>query len=112
MKFLLLLYGDEAAEEALPVVERRRIIEGHEEFSDKLSDDGVHTYGEALDQSASARTVREDGLVTEGPFAEAREQIGGFYVIECADIERALEYAEQVPQSPGLSVEVRPLLSI
>ncbi|MQA79460.1 MAG: YciI family protein [Streptosporangiales bacterium] len=109
MKFLLLLYGDEAADAAMPVSEQRRIIGEHEEFTDRLREDGVYVSGEALDQSSSAKTLRDD-VVTDGPFAEAREQMGGVYVISCADIDQALAYAKQVPRSPGLAVEVRPLL--
>lgn len=111
MKFLLLLYGDEAAEDDLPVAERRRIIDEHEEFGDRLRDDGVYVLGEALDESGSAATVRDD-LVADGPFAEGREQLSGFYVIACPDLDQALGYAKQVPRSPGLAVEVRPLLDI
>lgn len=111
MKFLLLLYGDEAAEAAMPVSEQRRIVGEHEEFTDRLHEDGVYVSGEALDASSSARTLRDD-VVTDGPFAEAREQMGGVYVISCADIDQALTYAKQVPKSPGLAVEVRPLLDI
>lgn len=112
MKFLLLLYGDEAAEAAMPVSEQRRVIDEHEEFTDRLREDDAYVSGEALDQSSSARTLRDDGLVTDGPFAEAREQMGGVYVITCADIDQAIAYAKQVPKSPGLTVEVRPLLDI
>lgn len=111
MNFLLLLYGDEAAEAALPVAEQRRIIDEHEEFGDALREAGAYVYGTALDESASARTVRGDA-VTDGPFAEGREQIGGAYVISCDSIDEAVAYAKKVPSSPGLTVEVRPLLDI
>ncbi|MBO0827038.1 MAG: hypothetical protein J2P24_04580 [Streptosporangiales bacterium] len=68
MNFLLLLYGDEAAEDALPVAEKRRIVDGHEEFGDALRDEGAYVYATALDESAPARTVRDD-VVADGPFA-------------------------------------------
>lgn len=111
MKFLLLLYGDEAAEAALPVAEKRRIVDEHEEFGDALRDTGAYVYSTALDESASARTVRDD-VVTDGPFAKTREQIGSVYVISCGSLDEAVTYAKQVPSSPGLTVEVRPLLDI
>lgn len=111
MRFLLLLYGDEAAEAALPVTEQRRIVDEHEEFGDALRDAGAHVFGTALDESKSAKTVRDD-VVTDGPFAETREQIGGAYVISCASIDEAVAYAKKVPRSPDLTVEVRPLLDI
>jgi hypothetical protein len=50
--------------------------------------------------------------VTDGPFAETKEQLGGFYLIECEGLEDALNWAEQVPKSPGLVVEVRPVVSV
>jgi hypothetical protein len=111
MKFLLLLYGDEAAEAALPVTEQRRIIDEHDAFGDALRDSGAFVFGSAVDESAAARTVR-DGVVTDGPFTKTREQIGGVYVISGANIDEAVAYAKQVPRSPDLTVEVRPLLEI
>jgi hypothetical protein len=61
-----------------------------------------------LTASTDAAVVR-GGRVTDGPFAETKEQIGGYYLIECADRDEAVEYARQVPDSPGLAVEVRRL---
>lgn len=109
MRFLLLLYGDEVAEAALPAAERRRIVTEHEEFGDELRDADAQVFGAALDESRSVRVVR-DGVVTNGPFAETREQIGGIYVISCASMDEAVGYAQKVPRSPGLAVEVRPIL--
>lgn len=111
MKFMLLLYGDEAADTAMPVSEQRRVMDEHEQFSDRLDDDGATVFGAALDQSSTASTVRDD-VVTDGPFAEGREQIGAIYVVQCADLDQALAYAKQIPKSPGLSVEVRPVLDL
>lgn len=110
MRFLLLLYGDEDAERSLPSDERKRIVDGHGGFSAMLRREGAYLASEALAASTEAATLRTDGMVTDGPFAEAREQLGSFYLLECADREQALRYARQVPRSPGLSVEVRPVL--
>jgi hypothetical protein len=65
--------------------------------------------GDALE--LTARVVR-GRLVTDGPFAETKEQLGGFYLIECGGLDEALQWARQVPQSPGLVVEVRPLAGV
>lgn len=111
MKFMLLLYGDEAADAAMPVAEQRRVIEEHEVFTEQLHRDSAYLFGVAPDQSSTATTLRDE-VVTDGPFLEGREQVGGIYVIQCADLDQALAYAKQVPKSPGLSVEVRPLLDI
>ena len=110
MRFLLLLYGDEAAEAALPPEERLRMVEDHMAFSRELRETGTFVSGEPLEASGAAKLVRRrDRTVTDGPFAEAREQLGGFYVVEAADMGAAVELAKGVPESPGLVVEVRPV---
>ena len=110
MRFLLLLYGDEAAEMALPREERMAMFGAHTAFSGELRASGALVAGEALEASSAAKTVRRrDRTVTDGPFAEAREQLGGFYVVDAPDIDGAVELAKRVPDSPGLVVEVRPI---
>jgi hypothetical protein len=112
MRYLLLLYGDEEAERALPAEERRAIVEQHIAFAGRLREAGALVTGEALVGSAEAKVMRREGerpVVTDGPFAETKEQLGGFYVLECANVEEALSWAEQVPKSPGLVAEVRPV---
>ena len=108
MRFLLLLYGDEAAEAALAPEERRAIVDRHIAFSRRLRDAGQMLAGDALEASSTAATVRR-GKATDGPFVETKEQIGGYYLIECADRAEAIEVARGVPESPGMVVEVRPL---
>jgi hypothetical protein len=106
MRYLILLYGDTGGEAALDPDERRAIVEEHMAFSGRLRERGALVDGDALEPAA--RTLRK-GLVTDGPFAETKEQLGGFYLLECADLDEALEWARQVPDSPGLVAEVRPL---
>jgi hypothetical protein len=108
MRFILLLYGDETAELALTPDERRAIVGRHIEFAARLRDRGAMLGGDPLQSSTEGAVVR-GGRVTDGPFAETKEQIGGYYLIECADRDEAIEYARQVPDSPGLAVEVRQL---
>lgn len=108
MQFLLLIYGDEAAELALPPDERRAIVERHIAFSRRLRDEGRMVGGDALEPSSAAVTVRR-GKATDGPFIETKEQLGGYYLVECADRDAAIELARGVPDSPGQVVEVRPL---
>jgi hypothetical protein len=112
MKFLFLIHGDEEAEAALTPDERREIVAAHMAFAQMLRDRGAHVSGEALEGRDSAAVVRpgEKPVVTDGPFAETKEAIGGFYVVECASRDEALELAGQVPQSPGAAVEVRPIV--
>jgi hypothetical protein len=110
MKYAFLLWGDEAAEAAMSPSDSRRIIEEHSAFADEMRRAGRHVAGAGLLPSGKARIVRvaEGGLVTDGPFLEAKEQLGGLYLLECANEHEALETARRIPTSPGLVVEVRP----
>ena len=108
MKFLLLLHGDAAAEAALPRDERMGIVEEHMAYAQMLRDLGVYVSGEALEDPTSAAVVRpgEKPIVSDGPFAETKEALGGFYVVDVDSREQAIELAGKVPLSPGLAVEV------
>ena len=106
MQFTLLLWGDASAEAALTPDERRTIVEHHMKFARELREAGAHVFGAPLDGAPAGKVLR-GGLVTDGPFAETKEQLGGLYVIECADEEEALGWSRRVPPSPGLAVEVR-----
>jgi hypothetical protein len=113
VKFLLLLHGDAEVEGALPQEERMRIVEEHMAYGRMLRDLGAFVSGEALDDPRGTAVVVRPGetpIVSDGPFAETKEAIGGFYVIDVADRDAAVELAKQVPRSPGLAVEVLPIL--
>ena len=116
MKYLLLLYDDAAAIDALSPGERRAIVDQHIAFSRMLRDRGVHVYGDPLDGPDAARTIRfGDGgepTVTDGPFLETKEALGGFYVIDCGSVDEAVELAGELPRSPGLVAELRPIPDI
>jgi hypothetical protein len=77
-------------------------------------DAGVHVGGEGLEPSATATTVRieesGDHLVSDGPFAETKEQLGGYYLLDCKDLDDALSWAKRIPM-PGGAVEVRPVMN-
>jgi hypothetical protein len=109
MRYLILVHGDAGGEAALGADGRRAIVEEHMAFSGRLRERGALVDGDALEP---ARKVVREGLVTDGPFAETKEQLGGFYLLECADLDEALEWAKQVPQSPGLVVEVLQLAGV
>jgi hypothetical protein len=113
MRYLLLLHGDADAEAALSVAERRAVIDAHIAFSRDLREAGRLVVGEGLEPPDRAKRVTwaDDGarIVTDGPFAEAKEAIGGFYVVECGSIEEAVELADGIPRSPGLAVEIIPV---
>lgn len=113
MKYLLLLYGDPAAEAALGAEGRATMVEEHRRFSATLRERGAMVLGEALEGPERARIVRfdddESPVVTDGPFLESKEALGGFYVLECANLDDAIELATQFPRSPGLVGELRPI---
>jgi hypothetical protein len=109
VKFLFLLHGDAEFESELPREEKMRIVEEHMAYSQMLRDLGAYVSGEALDDPRGTSVVVRPGatpIVSDGPFAETKEAIGGFYVVEVADREQAIDLAKQVPQSPGLAVEM------
>ena len=110
MRYMLLLYGDEKYSETTPE-EWEATIAAHNAFTQEAIDRGMNPSGEALHPVNAAKTVRfEDGkptLTTDGPFAETKEQLGGFYLLDCASEAEALEMAAKLPMSTG-SVEVRP----
>lgn len=112
MKYLLLLYDDGAAIEALDPGERRAMVDAHIGYAARLRDTGAYVYGDPLDGPDAARTLRFDAdraMISDGPFLESKEALGGFYVIECAGLDEALELASEVPRSPGLVAELRPI---
>ena len=106
MRFLFLVHGDGEAEAAMTREELRAIVDEHIAYGAMLRERGAHVLGAAL--SGEAVTVRPGStpLVTDGPFAETKEAVGGFYVVECTSRDEAIELAGRVPQSPGVAVEV------
>ncbi|HET9438339.1 MAG TPA: YciI family protein [Gaiellaceae bacterium] len=105
MRFLFLIHGDREAEAALSPAERRAIVGEHIAYAAMLRERGAYVLGEALAGEAAVVRPGERPLVTDGPFAETKEAVGGFYVVECASREEAVELAGLVPQSPGVAVE-------
>lgn len=111
MKFALLLYDDEAAWDELDEAEQAAAFEGYAALDTEHG--AIIRGGEALTPVATATTVRvRDGerLLTDGPFAETREQLGGFYVIDVPGLDEALAFAAKIPGATTGSVEVRPVL--
>ena len=113
MKYMLIIAGPEGGYEDITPEQMREGMAQWQAFTDELHAAGAFIAGEGLQESATATTVRltDDGerVVTDGPYAEAKEQVGGFYLIECADLDEALEWAKKIPNSRG-GVEVRPVM--
>ncbi len=117
MQYLLLIYGDEAAGnerfERMTPEERDQMMGSWWTYTQELQDAGVHVAGEALHPTPTAKTVTGRGderFVTDGPFAETKEQLGGFYLIDVESEEQALEWARRMPSLPDGSVEVRAVM--
>ncbi len=114
MKYTLLLYGDETRWSDMSPEEASEDMQRWGAFYEELTSAGAFVAGEGLDPTTSATTVRfENGeaVHTDGPFAETREQLGGFYLLECPDLDAALSWAAKVPDlGEQGSVEVRPVM--
>jgi hypothetical protein len=106
MRFLFLIHGDDEAEAAMTPDERRAIVGEHIAYATMLRERGVYVLGEALTGEAFKVVPGVAPLVTDGPFADTKEGVGGFYVVDCASREEAIELAGHVPQGPGVAVEV------
>jgi hypothetical protein len=111
MRFMLTLIGPEGGGEDITPEQMKAEMSGWEAYGKETTDAGVFLAGEGLQPSATAKTVRggRDQVVTDGPFAETKEQLGGFYLLECKDLDEALEWAKKVPLRDG-SIEVRPVM--
>ena len=108
MKYALLIYGAESQWTALSETEQMAMFEKHGAYSEALDKAGVMVAGEPLDVAATARRITDDG-VQDGPYADTKEQLGGFYVIEADSLDAALDWAKQCPRLPGDQIEVRPV---
>ena len=113
MKYLLLIYENEAAFAKIPEAEQGKIFEEYMAYTRRIKKSGNYVSGEALEPVSTATTVRvKDGktLTTDGPFAETREQLGGFYLVEAKNLDEAIALAAGIPASRAGSIEVRPIM--
>ena len=112
MKYMLLVYLDE---QALSEEERQKCYGKSIELTYKLQSDGNYISASPLYPTSTATSVRvREGkrLVTDGPFAETREQLGGFYLVEANDLDEAIRIAEQIPMVQSGTIEVRPVVEL
>ena len=109
-KYAILIYGDESTYADVPPEAWQAMVDAHAAFAKAVYDHGGGiAAGEALMPSQTATTVRAGGAVTDGPFVETKEALGGFYVVEARDLDHALEIAKLCPAYEG-GVEVRPVM--
>ncbi len=111
MQYALLIYTPEPETEPAPEAMAEQMAE-YDAFTEHLRSRGAMKAGEALDSTATATTVRVvDGrtITTDGPFAETKETLGGFYLVEAADLDEAIAYAAMIPGARYGCIEVRPV---
>ena len=114
MKYLCLIYENEGAWATMTKEEGDRIMGEYFAFTDDIRKSGQYLGGEALQPTATATTVRvRKGKIatTDGPFAETKEQLGGYYLIEAKDLNEAIQVAARIPAARNGGIEVRPIQS-
>ena len=112
MQYLLMIYQNEAESGKLDAAARKNVTAEYGAFTQGIIQSGHFKAGDGLQPTSTATTVRvRDGktLTTDGPFAETREQLGGYYLIEAKDLDEALAIAAKIPSARHGSIEVRPI---
>lgn len=109
MQYMLLIYGDEAAWEAATAEERAEEYGRHRRFAQAVAElGGKIVGGDELDSTSTATTLR-GGVVTDGPFIDTKEALGGYYIIEADDLDQMISIAKSCPAQTG-GVEIRPIV--
>ena len=114
MKYLCTIYGQESAWSEATPEQMSEVMAAYNAFGEEAGAAGVILGGEGLELTSSATTVRvRDGerLLSDGPFAETKEQLGGFYLLECGSLDEAIDWAAKIPVAATGSVEVRPVMN-
>ena len=112
MQYLLMIYSNEAEYAKIDPATSKKIMGEYEAFTKEIIQNGNFKAGDRLQPTTTATTVRvKDGKVmtTDGPFAETREQLGGYYLVEAKDLDTALGIAAKIPGARYGSIEVRPI---
>ena len=113
MQYMLLIYSEEGAGEASSADDRQAMMAEYVKFTEDLRSSGAMVGGDELDVTSKAKTVtlnNGERLVTDGPFAETKESLGGYYLVECDTEDQAVEWASKVPAARYGKVEVRPVV--
>ena len=114
MQYMLLIYGDQSQWGSMSEEEMGQVMQAYGTFTQELQDSGAMVAGDALQRTDTATTVRvrnDETLTTDGPFAETKEQLGGFYLLECDSLDEAIDWAAKIPGASTGSVEVRPVMN-
>ncbi len=112
MRYMLLIYSDESLYPKMSEADTNQLMQEYGEFTEAVQKAGVLKESDRLHPTTAATTVRvrnRDTLTTDGPFAETKEQFGGFYLIDVKDLDEAIAWAAKVPTAKYGTVEVRPI---
>ena len=112
-KYAALIYSDQSEMATATPEAMQEVMEQYDTFTKEVTGSGVMAGGEALQPTNTATTVRVRGdqvQTTDGPFAETKEQLGGFYLFNCKDLDEAIEWAAKIPGAVFGSIEVRPVM--
>jgi hypothetical protein len=115
MRYALLIYASEQDWANQTEEQAQAVNQEYMAFTKDIIDRGLMKGGEALQATATATTVRvRDGetLTTDGPFAETKDQLGGFYLVDCKDLDEAIEVAARIPDARRGSIEIRPIMEV
>ena len=113
MQYICLIYKNESVGPMPGSDEFSAYIQAYQQFTEQVNKDGVFVSGDALQPVATATTVtNHQGKVetTDGPFAENKEQLGGYYLLDCKDLDEAIHYASKIPSAAFGRIEVRPIM--
>jgi hypothetical protein len=113
MQYMCLIYDDEKVWQGMSEDERNAVFGEYGAFTESIQGSGHMVAGDALQPTSTATTVRVrngETLVTDGPFAETKEQLGGYYLVEAKDADEALAIAARIPSARYGSIEVRPVM--
>jgi hypothetical protein len=112
MQYMALIYGDQSVWDAFSASEREAVYEQYRAFAKEAAEAGAMVGGNELGPTRDATTVRvrdDDTLVTDGPYAEVKEALGGYFVFECETMDEAVGYAAKIPGAEHGAIEVRPV---
>jgi hypothetical protein len=113
MKYLLTIYGDESGWADATPEDIGQMMAAYEAFGREATEAGIMLGGEGLSPSATATTVRVragETVTSDGPFADTREQLGGYYLLDCRDLDEAIGWAAKIPGAQHGAIEVRPVM--
>jgi hypothetical protein len=113
MRYMLLIYGNENGRANVSEADQQAEMAKWFAYTEEMRAAGVSQQGDALQPTATATSVRAEGgepLVTDGPFAETKEQLGGYYLLDVADLDEAIKWAQKCPGARYGTIELRPIM--